>query len=79
MDLDKSILKPEIPVPPEVHPLAIIGVVPFPTVPPTADDFPTGKTLHSFSNVLDVSFTFVLIMEGVHAHTAAPFSLGAVE
>jgi len=63
----------------EVHPLAILDVVPFPTVPPTADNFPTGETLHPLSNVLNVSFAFVLIAEEFCAHSAAPLSLNAVE
>jgi len=79
VELDKSIFKFEIPVPPEVHPLAIFGVVPFPTVLPPADNFPTGETLHSLSNVLDVSFALVLITESVRAHTAAPLLLDTVE
>ena len=65
MDLDKSILKPDIPIPPRVHTLAIFGVVPFPAVPPTVDNFPTGKTFHSLSYVLNVSFAFILIAEDV--------------
>lgn len=72
-DLDKSILEPKIPVFPDIHPLAIFCVVPFPIVLSTTKGFPTSETHRLLSHVLYVSLAFVPLAKDVSAYTTAPF------
>lgn len=79
VDLNKSILETEIPIPPVFLLLAILGIVSFPIVPPTADNFPTGEAHRPFPDVLNMSFALILIAEDVPAHTAAPLPSNGIE
>ena len=79
LDVNKSALKAEIPIPPEIHPLAIFGVVPFPVVLPGTNGFPTGETHRLLSHVPYMSLAFVLVVKNASTHTAAPLPLSTVE
>ena len=72
VELIKSFFKGEAPVLPPVHPLAILGVMPFSIVLPGANRFPASETLCTFSHIVDVSLAFVPVAEGVSAHAAVP-------
>ena len=79
MDLDKSVLKTEATVPPEVHPFAIFSEVSSSVVLPETDSFPTGKTYRLSSHTPYVSSAFVLVIKNISAHTAAPLPVDIVE
>ena len=79
MDLDKSVLKTEATVPSEVHPFAIFGEVSPPIVLPETNGFPTGKTYCLSFHTPYMSPAFVLVIENVSAHTAAPLPLSIVK
>ena len=79
MHLDESVLKAETPMLPQVHPLAILGVVPLPIVLPGANGFPTSETRRSFSHVSYMSLALVPIAEGGSAQAAIPFPSHMVE
>lgn len=79
LNLGESVLKAETSISPEVHPLAILGVMSFLVVLPGANGFATGETHRLLSHVPDMSLAFVFVVEDVLAYAAIPLPSSVVE
>jgi hypothetical protein len=79
LHLHKTVLETETPLLPKVHPLAILGVMTFSVVLPSADRFQAGETHRFFPHVLNMPPAFITIAEDVFADAAIPLPSSAIE
>ena len=79
LHFNETILETETPLLPEVHPLAILGIMAFFVVFPSADWLQAGETHRFFPHALNMPPALITIAEDFPTGATIPLSLSVIE